>query len=82
MQLREPRRIPTCWSPDADWTVTRPAVAEPIRTSPDAVCTVIESAEIDCDAEMPYHLDGEIGRMRGPITVRILPKLLTVRVPR
>ena len=42
----------------------------------------IESAEIDCDGEMPYHLDGEIGRMRGPITVRILPKLLTVRVPR
>jgi diacylglycerol kinase (ATP) len=42
----------------------------------------IETAEIDCDAEMPYHLDGEIGRMRGPITVRILPKLLTVRVPR
>ena len=42
----------------------------------------IVSAEIDCDGEMPYHLDGEIGRARGPIAVKILPKLLTVRVPR
>ena len=42
----------------------------------------IVSAEIDSDDEMPYHLDGEIGRTRGPVEVRILPKLLTVRVPR
>ena len=50
--------------------------------APRVIKRSIESAEIDCDGEMPYHLDGEIGRRRGPITVRILPKALTVRVPR
>jgi diacylglycerol kinase (ATP) len=42
----------------------------------------IESAVIESNREMPYHLDGEIGRTDGPIRIRIRPKLLTVRVPR
>jgi diacylglycerol kinase (ATP) len=40
----------------------------------------IESARIETDGEMLYHLDGEIGRARGSISVRIRPRLLTVRV--
>jgi diacylglycerol kinase family enzyme len=40
----------------------------------------IESATVESDGEMPYHLDGEIGRAHGSIAVRIRPKLLTVRV--
>ena len=40
----------------------------------------VQSARIETDGEMLYHLDGEIGRASGSITVRIRPKLLTVRV--
>jgi diacylglycerol kinase (ATP) len=40
----------------------------------------IESARIETDGEMLYHLDGEIGRASGSISIRIRPKLLTVRV--
>jgi len=40
----------------------------------------IESARIETDGEMVYHVDGEIGRASGSILVRIRPKLLTVRV--
>jgi diacylglycerol kinase (ATP) len=49
--------------------------------APGVIKRSIESAVIESDTEMPYHLDGEIGRARGPITVRIRPKCLTVRVP-
>jgi len=41
----------------------------------------IESARIETDGDMLYHLDGEIGRARGSISVRIRPKALIVRVP-
>lgn len=41
----------------------------------------IESARIEGNGEMLYHLDGEIGRTTGPVTVRIVPKALIVRVP-
>lgn len=41
----------------------------------------IESARIETDGEMLYHLDGEIGRASGSISVRIVPKALVVRVP-
>lgn len=41
----------------------------------------IESARVETDGEMLYHRDGEIGRARGSITVRIRPKALMVRVP-
>lgn len=41
----------------------------------------IESAVIETDGEMLYHLDGEIGRANRSISVRIRPGLLTVKVP-
>ena len=41
----------------------------------------VQSAVIETDGEMLYHLDGEIGRARGSITVRVRPGLLTVKVP-
>ena len=41
----------------------------------------IESARIETDGDMLYHLDGEIGRASGSISVRIRPKALIVRVP-
>ena len=41
----------------------------------------IQSALIETDGEMPYHLDGEIGRAQGSISVRVRPGLLTVKVP-
>ena len=40
----------------------------------------IESARVECDQEILYHVDGEIGRARGPIQVRIRPRLLKVKV--
>jgi len=40
----------------------------------------IESARIETDGEMLYHVDGEIGRASGSISVRIRPRLLIVRV--
>ena len=41
----------------------------------------IESARIETEGDMLYHLDGEIGRASGSITVRIRPRALRVRVP-
>ncbi len=41
----------------------------------------VQSAVIETDGEMLYHLDGEIGRARGSISVRIRPGLLMVKVP-
>jgi YegS/Rv2252/BmrU family lipid kinase len=41
----------------------------------------IQSALIECDGEMLYHVDGEIGRARGSISVRVRPGLLMVKVP-
>jgi diacylglycerol kinase (ATP) len=41
----------------------------------------IESARVESEGEMLYHLDGEIGRASGSIDVRIRPKALVVRVP-
>lgn len=49
--------------------------------APRVICRSIESAVVETDGELLYHLDGEIGRAQGPVTVRIRPKLLTVRVP-
>lgn len=45
------------------------------------ICRSIQSARVEADGELLYHLDGEIGRADGSILVRIRPKLLTVRVP-
>ena len=42
----------------------------------------IESARVETDGDIVYHLDGEVGRTRGSVTVRIRPNALKVRVPR
>ena len=49
--------------------------------APGILMRSIESATIETDGEMLYHLDGEIGRARGSITVRVRPRVLTVKVP-
>ena len=49
--------------------------------TPRVIMRSIESARVEADGEMLYHLDGEIGRASGSVTVRIRPKALTVRVP-
>jgi diacylglycerol kinase family enzyme len=41
----------------------------------------IESARVETEGEILYHVDGEVGRARGAVTVRIRPRLLRVRVP-
>jgi diacylglycerol kinase (ATP) len=41
----------------------------------------IESARVETDGDILYHLDGEVGRAQGAVTVRIRPRLLKVRVP-
>jgi diacylglycerol kinase (ATP) len=41
----------------------------------------IESARIETDGDILYHVDGEVGRARGAVTVRIRPRVLKVRVP-
>jgi diacylglycerol kinase (ATP) len=40
----------------------------------------IETARVETDGDILYHLDGEIGRAQGAVTVRIRPQLLRVRV--
>jgi YegS/Rv2252/BmrU family lipid kinase len=49
--------------------------------APRIIARSIESARVEADGEMLYHLDGEVGRATGSVTVRIRPKALTVRVP-
>jgi YegS/Rv2252/BmrU family lipid kinase len=41
----------------------------------------IESARVETDGEIVYHVDGEVGRAQGAVTVRIRPRALKVRVP-
>ena len=41
----------------------------------------IETARIETDGSILYHLDGEVGRADGTVTVRVLPRVLKVRVP-
>ena len=41
----------------------------------------VANASIETDGDIVYHLDGEIGRARGRVHVRVLPGVLTVRVP-
>jgi len=48
--------------------------------APRILARSIESARIETDGEMLYHLDGEIGRATGSISVRIRPHHLIVRV--
>jgi YegS/Rv2252/BmrU family lipid kinase len=41
----------------------------------------IESARVETDGDILYHVDGEVGRAEGSVTIRIRPRLLRVRVP-
>jgi len=49
--------------------------------APGVICRSIQSARVEAEGELLYHLDGEIGRAQGSVTVRIRPRALTVRVP-
>jgi diacylglycerol kinase (ATP) len=40
----------------------------------------IETARVETDGEILYHVDGEVGRASRVVTVRIRPRLLKVRV--
>lgn len=48
--------------------------------APRVIMRSVKTARIESEGEMLYHLDGEIGRARGTINVRIRPGALTVRV--
>ena len=51
-----------------------------IERAPGLVIRPIRSATVETDGDIVYHLDGEIGRARGSVNVKILPAALTVRV--
>jgi diacylglycerol kinase (ATP) len=53
-----------------------------IERAPGIIVRGVKTATIETDGEMVYHLDGEIGRARGRVAVRVLPAALTVRVKR
>lgn len=63
------------------WSCRHVALGHIERTPGVTVCGV-KSASIEADGEIVYHLDGEIGRARDRVEVRVLPGVLTVRVPR
>jgi len=52
-----------------------------VDKAPRVIARSIRSARVEADGDLLYHLDGEIGRARGSVSVRIREKLLTVRVP-
>jgi YegS/Rv2252/BmrU family lipid kinase len=51
-----------------------------IARAPGILIRGISNATIETDGDIVYHLDGEIGRARGRVDVRVLPAALTVRV--
>jgi YegS/Rv2252/BmrU family lipid kinase len=53
-----------------------------IERTPGMAIRGVEAASIETDGDIVYHLDGEIGRARGRIDVKVLPGALVVRVPR
>ena len=63
------------------WSCRWVALGRMERT-PGVLVRGIQTASIEADGDMVYHLDGEIGRAHGRIDVRVLPGALTVRVPR
>lgn len=50
--------------------------------APRVISRSIQSARVETAGELLYHLDGEVGRAQGSVTVRIREKALTVRVPK
>jgi len=53
-----------------------------IERAPGILVRGITTATIETEGDVVYHLDGEMGRARGRVAVRVLPSALTVRVPR
>jgi YegS/Rv2252/BmrU family lipid kinase len=51
-----------------------------IARAPGIIVRGVRSATVETDGDIVYHLDGEIGRARGRVDVRVLPQALTVRV--
>ena len=49
--------------------------------APGIIARSITTATIETDGELLYHLDGEVARAQGTMSVRIRPGMLTVRVP-
>jgi len=62
------------------WSCRFVALGRMERT-PGVIVRGVTTASIETDADMVYHLDGEIGHARGRIDVRVLPAALQVRVP-
>ena len=52
-----------------------------IERAPGVIIRGVERATIETDGDIVYHLDGEIGRARGRVDVRVAPNALNVRVP-
>jgi len=53
-----------------------------LHRAPGVLVRGITTASLETDGDIVYHLDGEIGRARGRIDVKVLPQALTVRVGR
>jgi diacylglycerol kinase (ATP) len=51
-----------------------------IERAPGVIVRGIRTATVETDGDLVYHLDGELGRARNRVTVRVLPAALTVRV--
>jgi diacylglycerol kinase (ATP) len=62
------------------WMCRHLAMGTPHK-APRVVRRSIESARVETDGEILYHLDGEIGRAQGAVNIRIRPRVLRVRVP-
>jgi diacylglycerol kinase (ATP) len=52
-----------------------------IERTPGVIVRGVAAATIEADGDMVYHVDGEVGRARQRIEVRVVPKALVVRVP-
>jgi YegS/Rv2252/BmrU family lipid kinase len=52
-----------------------------IERTPGLTVRAVQTARIETDGDIVYHLDGEIGRAKGSVDVRVMPKALVVRVP-
>ena len=53
-----------------------------IERAPGIIIRGVANATIETDGDIVYHLDGELGRARHRVDVRVVPGALTVRVPR
>ncbi len=53
-----------------------------VQRTPGFSVRPVENATIEVDGDIVYHLDGEVGRARGRVEVRVVPAALTVRVAR